>query len=76
MLLREDSSITSISVLHYEFYNDLDEVKKCLSSKPNEIQCIVSTFDIENSFDFGQAQIPAMDDYADGVDTMEFLMNL
>lgn len=77
MLLREDSSITSpISVLHYEFYNDLDEVKKCLSSKPNEIQCIVSTFDIENSFDFGQAQIPAIDDYADGVDTMEFLMNL
>ncbi|GIR12665.1 MAG: hypothetical protein CM15mP23_12400 [Cryomorphaceae bacterium] len=32
LLLREDSSLTSpISMLHYEFYNDLDELKERLS---------------------------------------------
>ena len=51
-------------------------LKNILSAKSNQIQCIVSTLDLENSFNFGQAQIPAIDDYADGVDTMEFLMNL
>ena len=77
LILREDSSLTSpISMLHYECYDDLDELKEHLIAKSNQIQCVVSTFDIENSFDFGQAQIPAIDDYADGVDTMEFLMNL
>ena len=77
LLLREDSTLTSpISMLHYECYDDLDELKEHLIAKSNQIQCVVSTFDIENSFDFGQAQIPAIDDYADGVDTMEFLMNL
>ena len=77
LLLREDLSLSSpISMLHYEFYDDLDDLKEHLIAKSNQIQCVVSTFDIENSFDFGQAQIPAIDDYADGVDTMEFLMNL
>ena len=77
LLLREDSSLTSsISMLHYECYDDLDELKEHLIAKSNQIQCVVSNFDLKNSFDFGQAQIPAIDDYADGVDTMKFLMNL
>ena len=63
-------------MLHYECYDDFDELKEHLIAKSNQIQCVVSTFDLENSFDFGQAQIPAIDNYADGVDTMEFLMNL
>ena len=29
---------------------------KNVLAKSNQIQCVVSTFDIENSFDFGQAK--------------------
>lgn len=77
LLLREDSSLTSpISMLHYEDYDCIDKLQKDLSSKSDQIQCLVSQLDIPNSFKLGQAQSPAISDYADGVDTMKFLSNL
>lgn len=77
LLLREDSSLSSpISMLHYENYDCIDELQKDLASQSDQIQCLVSQLDIPNSFNLGQAQSPAINDYADGVDTMEFLANL
>jgi hypothetical protein len=77
ILLREDDSLTSpISMLHHEFYESVDALKLDLESKKDQIQCIVSSLNISNSFKLGQAQCPAVNDYADGVDTMAFLTNL
>jgi hypothetical protein len=36
------------------------------------IQCVVG----KNSVPFGEVQCPRIDDYADGVDTIKFLLNL
>jgi len=77
LLLREDDSLTSpISMLHHETYESVDALKLNLESKKDQIQCIVSSLNILNSFKLGHAQCPAVNDYADGVDTMEFLSNL
>jgi uncharacterized protein Usg len=58
-----------ISVIHYEYYSDLAEVKKNLSALSDQIQCIVS----HTNTPFGMAQQPSLSDYADGIDTMKFL---
>jgi hypothetical protein len=72
VLLSEDSSVFSaISRIHYEFYTDRTIVARHLQNN-SEIQCIVG-----NGFiDFGKAQQPALNDYADGIDTMDFLKKL
>jgi hypothetical protein len=43
-----------------------------LASREKEIQCIVGRKDIA----FGNAQCPTLSDYADGIDTLEFLLGL
>jgi Acyl-CoA reductase (LuxC) len=72
ILLVEGQSIFSpIAQLHYEFYKDLNEVREKLSDEES-VQCIVG----KSETYFGEAQCPQICDYADGVDTMKFLMEL
>ncbi len=72
MLLVEDPShFSPISQLHYEFYDDVNEVKHSLE-KNDAIQCVVG----RTGLPFGGAQQPGICDYADGVDTIQFLKDL
>lgn len=72
LLLVEDASpFSPISQLHYQFYKNVDEVKQKLAGN-DSIQCVVSKEDVR----FGAAQRPGICDFADGVDTMQFLVNL
>jgi len=76
LMLKEDMSYASpIATLFYEYYDDLDSLKKKLQNDNNEIQCIVSN-NLENAVPFGQTQQPQLTDYADGVDTLAFLSGL
>ena len=73
-MLRENNDISSpIATAHYEFYDKLSTLKSQLIEEQEKIQCIVSKADIEGAIPFGQAQNPQLWDYADGVDTLEFL---
>ncbi len=73
LLLRPSDAIASpISTLFYERFDDEDMVRETLNSRAEEIQCIVSKKDIP----FGQSQKPELWDYADGVDTLDFLLKL
>lgn len=77
VMLKEDKSLSSpVAVIHYEYYNSLDEVVEWLEEQKGEIQCVVSEADIPNAFKLGQAQQPELWDYADGVDTVQFLLEL
>ncbi len=78
ILAKLDGISSPISMVHYEEYESLDEVEKTLLEKKEEIQCIVSKkqFDKIKTEKFGDAQSPSLFDYADGVDTMEFLLGL
>jgi hypothetical protein len=72
ILLVEDASpFSPISQLHYEYYINAGEVRMKLLLDEN-IQCVVG----KNSVPFGEVQCPRIDDYADGVDTIKFLLNL
>jgi hypothetical protein len=77
LVLKEDTGYSSpISVVFYEYYEDLSALQNKLESEADQIQAIVSTAGIANEIPFGVAQQPALWDYADGVDTLEFLMSL
>jgi len=69
--------VSPISVVHYGTYaNEADLVAQLADIAPRT-QCIVSDNGwYADSFAFGQAQYPAVDDYADGVDTMAFLAGI
>lgn len=71
LLLQNDSIFTAISQLNYSFYEDDQKVFDLLKGN-EDIQCICGHVGVA----FGQAQKPALMDYADGVDTMQFLLTL
>jgi hypothetical protein len=72
VLLLEDKSLFSpISQLNYELYATKNEVLKELSSSA-DLQCVVG----HNLISFGQAQSPSITDFADGIDTLQFLSSL
>ena len=76
VLLTENKGISSPpAVLYYEFYKSLTDLSDQLSSQPDEIQVIVCKEKLPGySCLPGQAQFPGLSDYADGVDTMKFLL--
>ncbi|MGV6828065.1 MAG: acyl-CoA reductase [Flavobacteriales bacterium] len=77
LLLKEDTGFSSpIAVLFYEKYKSLDELKKLLNLEKSNLQCIVSQTGINNEIDFGTTQQPQLWDYADHVDTLEFLLTI
>lgn len=77
MLLKEDSGFSSpISVLFYEKYTSKYAVKKILELEADNIQCVVTKAGLPNEITFGKAQNPQLWDYADGVDTVDFLLRL
>ena len=75
--LKEDMSYASpISSVFYEYYEDIADLQKRLESESYQIQCVVSNNLIPNSISFGQTQQPKLWDYADNVDTLQFLISL
>jgi len=72
ILLVEDASITSpISQLNFEYYTNEAEVRARLLNN-DSVQCVVG----KNNIPFGNAQCPSITDFADGIDTINFLMQL
>ncbi len=79
VMLRENEAIASpIANLYYEYYKDKNELAAHLQSRREEIQVVVGKHAIEElpHATFGKAQQPALRDYADGVDTIAFLLRL
>jgi hypothetical protein len=71
ILLENTSLFSPISQLNYEPYTDKNLVVEKLRST-DELQCIVG----HGHIPFGQGQIPSLTDYADGINTLNFLINL
>jgi hypothetical protein len=78
LLLKQDSQLVSpISVLFYEVYDGMEELELLISSQLDKIQCIVGNTEVfKNAISFGKAQSPGPEDYADGEDTLKFLLSL
>ncbi|WP_378184290.1 acyl-CoA reductase [Aquimarina sp. SS2-1] len=77
LMLKEDASYSSpIATLFYETYTSKDELIQKFEADKDKIQCIVSDNFSDNSIDFGTTQQPALSDYADNIDVIEFLTKI
>jgi hypothetical protein len=73
LIVRQNEALaTPVSVIHYEYYNSMDALEAKLALQSDQIQCRVGV----NGIPFGSTQNPTINDYADGIDTMQFLLNL
>lgn len=73
VLFRESEELFSpLAVVHYQYYKGASNVELFLKKHSEKIQAIVG----KNHIPFGGAQCPALNDYADGIDTMKFLNSI
>lgn len=75
VMLKEDEQLFSpLSVINFSRYSSLDAVKDFIATNEENIQAIVADPALGlNSINFGEAQNPGLDTYADHLDTMRFL---
>jgi len=80
LLVKEDENFVSpLAVLFYEEYESISDVEAKLSLQDEQIQCVVSNLDLKinkEKIGFGDSQNPKLWDYADNVNTIEFLQKL
>ena len=78
ILVEEKVLHSRIAMLHYEYYDALEEVQTAITAQYDAIQCVVGNVklaDIE-VLPFGKTQQPELWDYADRMDTMAWLNEL
>ncbi len=79
MLLENESLVSRIAVVHYEYYTNIEELANQLNEQTEAIQCIATKNKMATkvaTVGLGQTQCPTITDYADGVDTLAFLLEL
>ena len=79
LILKKDTGLSSpVGVIFSEEYQNADTLAQSLVQNADNLQCVVSSVDLQGvvTVPFGQSQHPAIDDFADGVDTIQFLKNL
>lgn len=76
LLLETDELFSPLAVLYFEKYQNPDQVKNLLAQRKDQLQCVVGSIDYPSAIPFGQAQRPSWTDYADNVDTMQFLQDV
>ncbi len=86
MLLQEQRLSAPVSMVHYHPYTQTEQAATLIQAHRDEIQCVVCNprlplFEATEELAtrcvaFGEAQRPRLSDYADGVDTMQFLSTI
>lgn len=77
VLLKEDKGFSSpIGVLFQDSYKNLEELEEILAEEKDNLQCIVSNNLQPHHIYFGETQLPKLWDYADNIDTVEFLLKV
>ena len=77
LMLKEDSQYASpIATLFYEYYDDFEKLLSKFQQDQDKIQCVVSNENVVDFVKFGDSQKPELWNYADNVDTIEFLLKL
>ena len=81
IFLEKEPSASALSTIHYQFYENMNEVQVSLEAEQDELQCVVGSpsYFQKSSIQvqpLGSTQSPALNDYADDVDTIEFLLSL
>lgn len=77
LLLKKDDKIASpLAVIYFDEYENVNDLAQYLDIIADRLQCVTSEMPLAiktPTFGFGASQVPALDDYADGVNTLDFL---
>ena len=80
LLVKEDEGFTSpLAVLFYEHYQTVEAIEAKLNLQDEQIQCVATNLVLnieKGTVGFGQSQSPKLWDYADNVNTVDFLTKL
>lgn len=71
-IVDNDSLGSPIACLHLKRYENKKEIDEFIESNKMQLQCIVG----KDYTPFGKSQMPQLWDYADNIDTMDFLVGL
>ena len=75
LMIKEDKSYASpIATVFYEYYDTKETMQQELAANKDNIQCVVANGFLADEITFGNTQKPQLWDYADNVDTVEFLL--
>ncbi len=73
LLMKEDERMHSpVAMLFYQRYSDFNDPQQFIAANKDKIQAVIG----RGGIPFGKGQCPDFFDYADAVDTMEFLTAL
>lgn len=77
-LVEQESLSSRIAAINYQYYDDIPQVIALLANLKDDIQLVVSTMNLSplETILPGKAQAPGLGDYADGIDTLKFLIGL
>lgn len=81
LLVKKDERLPSpLAVLYYEEYDKLESVEEKIQLHSEQLQCIVSKSKLRKlnnqQVSFGESQQPKLWDYADSINTIDFLLSL
>ena len=76
MIKQDERMASPIASVFYETYSNKEDLEDKIKAKQDQIQCIVGPKSMSKAIPFGTSQSPGLNDYADGVDTMDFLLKL
>ena len=77
VLLKESEKIGSpVGTIYFEYYKSDNQIKEMIKKNNEKIQCIVSNNNYRKTIKFGETQIPNLNDFADDIDTFNFLLKL
>jgi len=71
VMIENEIPFSPVGTLHFSYYDDINERIEIFRTNQS-IQAIIGSGGIA----FGKAQSPSLTDYADGIDTMAFLLTL
>ncbi len=77
VLLKESEKIGSpVGTIYFEYYKSDNQIKEMIKKNNQKIQCIVSNNNYAKTIKFGETQMPNLNDFADDIDTFNFLLKL
>jgi hypothetical protein len=65
-----------LACINYAYYESDTEVQSFIQENESKIQCVVGNYSKLDTIPFGKSQRPDLQDYADNVNTLDFLQNL
>ena len=76
-MIKEGNEMHSpISTINYEYYDNISHLSEKIKQQEENIQCVVSNIKFEGRIDFGETQNPSLNQYADNIDVMNFLLTI